>query len=625
MKRRNTVNNALTLIVGIGTSTTIFAKKDYPSIYPFIPEQTSKIYSDIQNISEDKNFIKNFNDILEMKLSRGKTATQPWTSSYWPLSKGTIADPYEDSTIVYYVQPSWVIWENNYNAFEKRKEEVHAKINELSDEELAKLAPSEKYDLLIGDKSFDLTNRLWKYMKSWGKKKELGFLLNRPELIGEDALEIARSEIDNYGWHKDIDHAFTNSYRLNGSLSVQYAKELVESGKYNSVVDAFPEALDMAKKESNSYVMEKKSKLLAGWEGICNGWSTAAGIIPRPRKAVSFKLPDGRNLKFYPSDIKGLISLYWVNSLIQDYAQRDDKGKVTSGGTISAGLRCNLQSTAKDEWGRLYDQEPDPFANSHDSRCAGVHPATWHLGLVNIIGKQKRSFVVERKVDAAVDNHPMHSYKMKYFNPYTGKHEENIDDNIELINDHDVFKKFRSPKAKYIVGVETTMQYLNYQKPSRTETDSEEDDATVDKEMFYDLELDENYNIVGGQWRAVKRGKPRRVKRPGQKVPKLEDLNHNQPDFFWTVTKDWKKTGLFDNENLSAWKDKTQAPPSSWLAKAKESHAFEYKQTYQYGTGQKCRMYNVETKEWRHVSCEMSYNKPQPLINVLNALIERAK
>ncbi len=38
------------------------------------------------------------------------------------------------------------------------------------------MAPSEKYDILLGDTSFDLTNRIWAYQEKWGSQKKWGFL-----------------------------------------------------------------------------------------------------------------------------------------------------------------------------------------------------------------------------------------------------------------------------------------------------------------------------------------------------------------------------------------------------------------------------------------------------------------
>lgn len=596
----------------------------YPAVYPFVPADTSKIYSDVKTVTEDAGFIRNFQSIIRQNLSRKKTTVKPWTSSYWPLNKGTIADPYENSSLGYNLDLGWIDWEDNYDSLNKRHKEKLSNVMEWEQKDLDELAPSEKYDILIGDKTHDLSKRLVKYMGDWGSAKENSFT-TKVNLIGEDSLELAKQYID-AGYYGSIEDAFRNSWNLKETLSAKTALTLVERKRYNSAEESFAEALRIAENESKNYVLEKKNSRMASWEGICNGWSTAAGLVPRPRKTVSFDLPNGKKLNFYPADIKGLISLFYVNSVIQDGANLDPTLPVNMRqGTISAGLRCNLKSVKKDLWGRRYDSKNDPFNGGRDARCAGVHPATWHMGLVNLIGKQDRSFIVERKVGAAVDNHPMYGYSMKYFNPnkssrkYFEPGEDSklkFEDVVVEIDEDDQFKQFRSKFAKYIVGVETDMTYLNYARPNRSETDSEEDDKETEKKMYYDLELDKNYNIVGGQWRATKVGQP----------SEKEKTNHNQPDFFWVITKNYKTTGFFDDKkDLAAWKDKTKLPPKSWLEEAMKSHDFHFKMLIEWGNAAICRMHNKKTGKYENVYCEQSYNRPQPLVNVVNALVELSK
>jgi hypothetical protein len=600
----------------------------YPAIYPFVPATTESIYNDVITVTEDKKFIRNFREIISKKLSKARTKVKPWTASYWPLSKGTIADPFEKSAIPYYVDVSWIDWDGNYSEFKKRYKKKLMHIDKLSEKELSKLAPSEKYDLLLGDKSFDLTKRLWAYMKGWGDKKEHAFI-SKLLLVGEDSLDLANQYVDN-NWYKDIEDAFKNSWNLKGTLSAQRTLELVESGNYRNAKSAFKKGLSLANEESSNYVLEKKNSRIAAWEGICNGWATAAGLVPRPRRSISFKLPNGKNLKFYPSDIKGLVSLYYVNSLIQDPAYIGDDKLPTTQGTVSAGLRCNLKHPRKDLWGRKYDHKDDPFngrnqvTGKRDSRCVGVHPATWHLGLVNLIGKQGRSFVVERKVGAEVDNHPMYKYKMKYFNPNSGWSDKKLRKNITTVSKYDTFKQFRHKDAKYLIGVETTMTYLNYAKPKRENSNSEKDDSEKDKKMFYDLELDADYNIIGGQWRAFKDG--RQPVESGSGPNRGKRANYNQPDFFWTITKDYKKLGWFDDEkDLSRWSNKSVAPPRSWINRAHQFHDFNYEMKMDNFNIATCRMLDKRTKKYKNVYCEQSYNRPQPLINVINGLIELSK
>ncbi len=597
--------------------------RSYPSIYPFVPYQVEKIYNKIAAITEDSNFVKNIFDATDQNLDRGHTEMQPWTSTYWPLNRGLIADPYETTLLGYYLERGSISWSANYNTFSARKNSILKNIDKLSEGQLIGLAPSEKYDLLLGDKTFDLTNRLWDYQQKWGNYKENAFI-TKIFLIGEDALTMAQDMVAK-GWFENTNEAFAKAYQLRGSIAVDEALRLVKAGEYNTVDDAMPEAMDYAIEESNNYVKEKKNNLIAFWEGICHGWATSAGIVPRPRRSVDFKLPDGRNLRFFPADIKALVSLLWANSLIQDNKNIDSKtGKNIGGGVINAGLRCNLEKVARDNYGRLYDQYPDPFNGDHSPRCSGVHPAIWHMSLINLIGKQKRSFIVERKVGHEVDNHPMYQYKLEYFNPNNGNENRKLENNIERIDSDDQFQKYRSSKAKFIIGVKTTMTYLDWKRPQRYITDDESRDKLNAKEMLYDLELDENYNIVGGQWRAVKVGKPK-INRPRRNgAPRRDKLNHNQPDFFWVITKDWKPF-FKEVDDLETWKDKSLAPPASWLEEAKSAHAFIYHKKYSYGTGQKCRMYNTRTRRFREVSCEMEEPRPQPLVNLVNVLVERSK
>lgn len=633
-------------------STSVFAKKKYPDVYPFKPmhlEGPDGIYYDMVKFTEDRKFIKNFKEMMNLGLAReGKTLEKPWSASYWPLAKGTIADPFEKSKVPYYLDIKWLLWEGNIKEFEKRKKKLLSRAYELSEEQLAKLAPSEKYDLLLGDLTFDLTHRLWADTNGWGSKKQNAFKIN-PLLVGDHSLAEAQKIL---GWgftnakgeqdyYDTIEKGFRNSYTIKDSLAAKIAIKLKEQGKYDSVENAFDTALEQAKNQSKNYVEEKKNERIAGWEGICNGWATAAGLEPRPRKAISFKLPNGKKLKFYPSDIRGLTSLFYVNSLIQDSVwginlEADGMPKIE--GTVSVGNRCNLDGTRKDEWGRKYDDRPDPFNGDWKARCSGVHPAKWHMGLVNMIGKQGRSFIVERKVANPIDNHPMYSYKMEYFNPLTGDLTSSIMDAVVKKNKRDQFFKFRHPKTKYIVGVQNSMVYLNYMKPSRKEKTSEKEDLDVKKTMLYDLELDENYNIVGGQWRAKKVGAYRHQRIAGQQ--KRSHFNWKMPDFFWTITKDYKASGYFDEKDVEAWVDKTKAPPKSWkkVAMGVKStfegavegetdgpHGFFYHNTLRLGGPQNCRYLNKKTGKYELFQCEYARNRPQPLINVVNVLLDLAK
>lgn len=580
----------------------------YPAIYPFIPMDKNEIHEGLKHITEDNDPYIKFDEILNEGLSQAQADQQPWGGSFWPMNKGLIADPYESTSIGYYVELGTISWTNNYHTFERRKNGVLKNIDQLNENQLMTLAPSEKYDLLLGDYDFDLTNRMWDYMQRWGNYKENAFLTDL-FLVGEDALEMAKTMVE-YGWFDNVNDAFQNAFQLRGSLAVEEALRLVRENQYASIEAAMPEAIETALEQSQNFVLKKKNQFIAWWEGICHGWATAATRIMRPRKAVDFTLNDGRKLRFYPTDIKALVSLLWANSLIQDN-KNVINGQNVGGGVLYQGLRCNLKSPKQDLWGRYYDSEPDPFTKKRDPRCVGIHPAKWHLGLINLIGKHGRSFVVERKVGEEVDNHPIFKYKMRYFNPYNGIARPNINDNIKRINKNDQFKQFRHPEARYIVGVDLNFYYIDWTRPNRYMTDKEDFDTVTKKKVYYDLELNAKMEIVGGQWRAVKSGFPR----------DNTHVNRNQPDFFWTISNEYKH--FFKNiEDLEAWTDTSKAPPASWKDAAKAAHNFHYQKKFSYGTGQKCQVKDLRTKEIRLVSCEFEEPRPQPLVNLVNKLVE---
>lgn len=627
MKKQKTIAVLALLITGAMNISPAQAKRTYPKIYPFVPMTKAEIYNDVAKVTEDKHFIKNFKQMAKLGLKKAKTKNQPWGASYWPLSKGGIADPYEGTKVEYYAEFARThkgVWKETRDDFKERQSDELKRINSMSEEELAKLAPSEKYDLLLGDYSFDLTHKLMNYMTTYAEDNYFGNLSDI-HVAMDDTVDQIQKYVQ-WGWAANEREALDN-FVLSSRLEVKRAKELLASGAYTDVIEAVKAATPRAMAERNNYVIaDEKVKHIAAWEGICNGWSTAAGVIPRPKKAISFKLPSGKNLKFYPEDIKGLVSLYWFNSFIQNNLQTNNDGSYKSGGTVLVGNRCNHKDVKKDRYGRRYDSKPDPYSGKIEPRCAGVHPAKWHLGLTNLVGVQKRSFIVERKVQAPVDNHPMSAYKSKYFNPSNGHYYSDLEKNIVEIDSDDQFEDYRHKDAKYIVGVRTTMTYLDYHKPFRSEKNDDGDDSEVDKRMLYDLELDSNYNIVGGQWRTVEMGKPLRHNGSRRSddfgTRRQRKPNYNQPDFFWAVTKDWKKSGLFNDNDIQEWTDTKSAPPRSWLAKAKKMHDFKFYRSTYYGNGRQCDVRNTKTGEVSKVWCAYEDSKPQPLSNVINKLVE---
>lgn len=512
----------------------------YKNIYPFKPMATKDVVSKVSRLAENDNYLSDLREITKRGLTRANTKNQPWGGSFWPLIQGQVANPYQDKdfTILHGAFNGLEVtsWKYNYNKYEKRQKKVHPKIYELSEKELAELAPSEKYDILLGDTSFDLTNRVWNYVQTWGSKKKWGFL----------------SSID-----------LPAGYRI---------------------------------PDGNS--------LMALWEGICHGWAVASGHYDRPEKTVWVTLPNNKRMPFYPNDLKALISLMWANSTVQDQV-------------IVEGYRCNRKSPKKDDNGRYIDTELDKNDTKLLPRCADVHPAVYHTSIVNILGVEGRSFVVDKSAKASIANQPVAGYEYTYFNPETGKDASLEAAAIAVENyKEDPFKSARNPETKYIVGVAMTLKYVDWEDPIMKETNYPSDDKISEMKFNYDLELNADFKIIGGQWRVNKDGSG-----------KLIGGSTNQPDFFWVVPRDYKKY-FQPVSGLPEWDfAKSTLPPQQFKAAARNAHSFVYQETREFGFDHKCPVLPLKRGNGpvKTVNCEFKYPRPQPLINVVDKLLQESR
>lgn len=500
------------------------------NIYPFKPVPKAVIAEKVLRLTEDANAIKNAFEIDRKNLNNGKTAAQPWGGSYWPLNQGMIANNYHHKTFF-----NFLSWKANYRNYVNRSEKQHADPYSMSEDDLAELSPAEKYDLLLGDTSFDLTNRIWDYSTRWGQSKKWGFL----------------SSID------------------------------------------LPEG----------YRVPKGSSMMAWWEGICHGWALASGLYPRAEKTVDITLPNGKKLPFYPNDIKALVSLMFANSVLQD-------------NVIVEGLRCKAKNPKKDKYGRYIDREPKKPGDESLPSCADVHPAVLHMTMVNVNGVQGRSFVVDHSAKASVANQPVEGYSLKYFNPKNGK-KGNLPDSLIRVSDYkkDPFKSARHVGTFYILGVTMDLRYVDWETPKPKKTNFESDDKIVTQSFNYDLELDKDGNIIGGQWRTYRNGR----------LAPFKAVKTNQPDFLWIAPKDYMK--YFKPANVEAWDPSRQTtPPASWKNAAFGAHAFTYNVTKEYGFNEKCTVIGEKRRMGvKEVPCEFKYPRPQPFIPVVNKLLELSR
>lgn len=282
------------------------------------------------------------------------------------------------------------------------------------------------------------------------------------------------------------------------------------------------------------------------WMGICHGWAPAAYMVPRPQKSITVKAADGKtDIKFYPSDMKGLVSYAWA------------KANVTS---AFLGGRCNTQNPAKD---------PQTGRNT-SPECFDTNPGNWHVAVVNQIGLAKRSFVIDATYDYEVWNQPVYSYKYRYFNPQTGKEVKTLQEATVAVDDFtkDKFKRFRARNTKFVVGIEMDLAYGSETSATVAETDSSQNDSINTVSYMYDLELDANGAIIGGEW-----------------------YSNGHPDFLWSPPSDAHAASSGDRyiRNASEWKVGEPLP-----------------------------------KFWRDIAIQTAVRYQQPLISILEPLVKAA-
>lgn len=513
-------------------------------IYPYRPYATQDIVTRVKRFSEDPHALINVFEITNRGLNAGQAKDQPWNGSFWPLIQGQIANPYQSRS---FFEPwEFFQWKGNAAEFKKRREKELSRPYDLSEAELAQLAPSEKYDLALGDTNFDLTNRIWNFVDTWGNNKSWGYVTSIDMPAG---------------------------YR-------------------------FPQPKDN----------------IALWEGICHGWALAAGGFPRPEHTVDVILPNGKRLAFYPTDIKALVSLTVANSTVQD-------------AVLMEGGRCNEMNPPTDEWGRYTDVVPKQKTAPVAPDCADVHPAVWHLSLANLMGQQGRAFVAEMDANGKVNNLPAQGYKFTYFNPDTGRayREKDIQKAIMPIAKYkyDPYAANRNPEAVSVIGVETQLTLVNWVMPSAAETDGPENDKLTRKTMRYDLELDASGNVVGGQWRTDRVPVSKR-ERNGSTLHRSIPAT-GQPDFFWTLPKNYMNY-FKPVARIGDWDPYSgQTPPAGWIPAARNAHSFVYQVTRNFGFNEQCTVVNDTTKDVIEVPCEYKYARPQPLLNLVNKLLDESR
>ncbi|MFZ3229351.1 MAG: hypothetical protein WA160_04025 [Pseudobdellovibrio sp.] len=380
--------------------------------------------SEIYNFLGNKEPLSNLENMETQKLQQGHSIKQAWSGDYWAYAKGILADRY--------LEPEFMAlfdWNTRYQYVQKFPAQII--LEKSGQDSVAYLSPSEKYDLIVGDNSFSLTNVMWKNGKKY--------------------------------------------FDATGNVE--------------------------------------------GWMGICHGWAAAAIMEPRPEHSFDILSYDQKwKIHLNPSEIKGLVSFNWANNSFP---------------MLSLGERCDKKNPKRDANGRLTDPA-----------CFDLNPATWHLAVVNQLGQNGLSFVMDATYDYEVWNQPVVEYSYTYFNVNTNLPAENLQQASVQRKDleKDKYAKYRSKNFNSIVGISMKVGYADENSSNAAETDSVEHDVIRWVQYEYDLEINSAGEAIGGEWHEV-----------------------IHPDFIWTPKANVQPKSPYEGKLVAKdWADDAVSIPEKW-------------------------------------------------------------
>ncbi|KAI8590491.1 hypothetical protein BDZ88DRAFT_451160 [Geranomyces variabilis] len=222
-----------------------------------------------------------------------------------------------------------------------------------------------------------------------------------------------------------------------------------------------------------------KRYCVATWEGICDGWTGAALMLPEPKCSVT----GPKGVQFTVGDLKGLMSSYFAA----------ENGKHTS--EISMSARCNTASPRKD-------------ANGYytDATCNDATAGMLHIFVTNWFQKSKTGFAFDRDTTAQVWNQPVYGYSVKSSKDVTKSQA------LSLLGQsfHIDSRTTRIVRVQTEINwVSETSHWADLSLPTSEIADDVLDATTYNYLLF----LDNNGEIIGGEY--------------------FGNSKNDQPDFFW--------------------------------------------------------------------------------------------
>lgn len=272
----------------------------------------------------------------------------------------------------------------------------------------------------------------------------------------------------NYRWNASANYTLkapTTRDQLASITSADIAR-LSPAEKFDLLNGRYDYPLKAEVKKLTAYDAES-------WEGICHGWAPASMNHNEPKPKILTN-PDGIKIYFGSADIKAILSYYYAFP----YQVAD---------THQVGRRCEDEAL---KWNEDCRQD--------------LNAGAFHLILTNRIGLENKGFIADMNRFKEVWNHPIMSYRTR-------------------IKKQGRAKRDSAPGTVRTVKYATTITYTAESINSWNVLIGTNQQRTMTQEMVYNLDINANGEIIGGEWKSSAR-----------------------PDFLWIKEKPAAFTGDYE-------------------------------------------------------------------------------
>ena len=273
--------------------------------------------------------------------------------------------------------------------------------------------------------------------------------------------------------------------------------------------------LDSSLSEGMWRVGEEQLKIgpISDWMGLCDGSAGATAMTPEPVRNVVLKDPRfGKDIKFFASDIKALASLLYSEFVVR---------------APIVGGRCDRDNIGGNRPGTAPE-------------CESLNPAAWHRALLHLAGVRGDVVFVDHTPSREVWNSPIIAYDFVYVNPISGRETSKLGDALVplALVANDSRRLLRNPSAKSLVGV---LMRLSIAGGSTSAVDGPQPAKAIHIKYSYDLEVDDEGQLVGGEW-----------------------TSDTHPDFLWALERGYEPQTMADQViGVREWNG--SRIPENWL------------------------------------------------------------